>query len=81
MREFDQAIAHIDRALSEVMIQTKKPQDEADTATLRHHAGDLILSGTAILKRLGRLGDLNEYLRDVPFHDEPVSKPTPPVSK
>ena len=61
-RRFDDTIAHIDRALSEVMIQAKLPQDDADTATLRHHAGDLILSGVAILKRLGRLDDLADYL-------------------
>lgn len=64
-RPFDATIAHIDRALSEVMIQAKLPQDAPDTATLRHHAGDLVLSGVAILKRLGRLEDLKEYLPKV----------------
>lgn len=61
-RTFDVAIAKIDRALSEVMLQAKAPQDAADAATLRHHAGDLILSGVAILRRLGRLSDLADYL-------------------
>lgn len=61
-RPFDRAVARLDRALSEIMLQAKAPQDPADTATLRHRAGDLVLSGVAILKRLGCLEDLAEYL-------------------
>ena len=61
-RAFDVAVARLDRALSEIMIQANLAHDDADIATLRHHAGDLVLSGVAILKRLGRLEDLAEYL-------------------
>lgn len=63
VRKFDKAIASLDRSLSEIMIQAKLPnQDDADLATLRHHAGDLILCGVAILKRLNKISDINEYI-------------------
>jgi hypothetical protein len=65
VRPFDQAIANIDRALSELMIEAKKEQDAPDTATLRHHAGDLVLSGAAILRRLKRFNDVFEYLPEL----------------
>ena len=61
-RQFDRAIASLDRALSEIMIEAKLTQDEADTATLRHHAGDMILAGVAILRKQGKLGDLKELI-------------------
>lgn len=76
-RPFDIAIGKIDRALSEIMLQAKLPQDDADTATLRHHAGDLILSGVAILRRLNRLTDIAEYLPA----DYVISSTSPPSEK
>lgn len=63
VRKFDKAIASLDRSLSEIMIQAKlQNHDDADLATLRHHAGDLILCGVAILKRLNKLSDIKEYI-------------------
>ncbi len=62
-RPFDKSISLLDRALSEIMIHAKRNNlDDADVATLRHHAGDLILAGVSILRRQDKLSDLKEYI-------------------
>lgn len=61
-RKFNMTIGNLDRSLSEIMIQAKIEQDIENLATLRHHAGDLILFGIAILKRQEKLNDLKELL-------------------
>lgn len=59
---FDNRIGSLDRSLFEIMIEAEIEQDEANLATLRHHAGYLILCAVSILKRQNRLADLLELL-------------------
>lgn len=50
--QFDGVIGRLDRLLSEFLLLTKAPADEADRQTLKHHADDLIGVGTKALSNL-----------------------------
>jgi len=59
--EFDSRIGRLDRILSELVEVTKRHKavsntimglDDANVQTLKHHAEDMILAGTKILKDL-----------------------------
>ena len=49
-------IGRLDRLLSEFLLLTEKPIDEADAQTLKHHADDLIGVGNAALNKLRKRG-------------------------
>lgn len=50
--EFDQVIGRLDRLLSEFLLLTQAPVDEADRQTLKHHADDLVGVGQKALSNL-----------------------------
>lgn len=50
--EFDTVIGRLDRLLSEFLLLTKAPIDEADRQTLKHHSDDLIGVGQKALENL-----------------------------
>ena len=57
--EFDGVIGRLDRLLSEFLLLTKSPIDEADRQTLKHHANDLIGVGQKALENLGETDEVN----------------------
>jgi hypothetical protein len=52
--EFDNVIGRLDRILSEFLLLTTSPIDEADRQTLKHHADDLIGVGNKALEKTCR---------------------------
>lgn len=50
--EFDGVIGRLDRILSEFLLLSEGPLDDADWQTIKHHAGDLIGVGNKALENL-----------------------------